>query len=41
MSEEILIVDDNADIKNIINEIIIDTGYKLDWLQIKTKHLLK
>ena len=28
MSEEILIVDDNADIRNIINELIIDTGYK-------------
>jgi len=28
MSEEILIVDDNADIRNIINELIIDSGYK-------------
>ena len=28
MSEEILIVDDNADIRNIINELILDTGYK-------------
>ena len=28
MSEEILIVDDNADIRNIINELIIDAGYK-------------
>ena len=28
MSEEILIVDDNADIRNIINELISDTGYK-------------
>ncbi len=28
MSEEILIVDDNTDIRNIINELIIDAGYK-------------
>ena len=28
MSEEILIVDDNADIRNIINELILDAGYK-------------
>ena len=28
MSEEILIVDDNSDIRNIINEIITDSGYK-------------
>ena len=28
MSEEILIVDDNADIRNIINELIIDAGYR-------------
>ena len=28
MSAEILIVDDNADIRNIINELIIDAGYK-------------
>ena len=28
MSAEILIVDDNADIRNIINELIIDYGYK-------------
>ncbi len=28
MSEEILIVDDNADIRNIINDLIIDAGYK-------------
>jgi len=28
MSSEILIVDDNADIRNIINELIIDAGYK-------------
>ena len=27
MSAEILIVDDNADIRNIINELIIDAGY--------------
>ena len=28
MIAEILIVDDNADIRNIINELIIDAGYK-------------
>ena len=28
MSSEILIVDDNADIRNIINELITDIGYK-------------
>ena len=28
MREEILIVDDNADIRNIINELILDAGYK-------------
>ena len=28
MSSEILIVDDNTDIRNIINELIIDAGYK-------------
>ena len=28
MSTEILIIDDNADIRNIINDLIIDTGYK-------------
>ena len=28
MSEEILIVDDNADIRNILNELILDSGYK-------------
>ena len=28
MSVEILIVDDNADIRNIINELILDAGYK-------------
>jgi two-component system nitrogen regulation response regulator NtrX len=28
MSAEILIVDDNIDIRNIINELIIDAGYK-------------
>ncbi len=28
MSTEILIVDDNADIRNIINELILDAGYK-------------
>jgi two-component system nitrogen regulation response regulator NtrX len=28
MSTEILIIDDNADIRNIINELIVDAGYK-------------
>ena len=28
MSAEILIVDDNSDIRNIINELIQDAGYK-------------
>ena len=28
MSEEILIVDDNSDIRNILNELITDSGYK-------------
>ena len=28
MNAEILIVDDNIDIRNIINELIIDAGYK-------------
>ena len=28
MSTEILIIDDNADIRNIINDLIIETGYK-------------
>ena len=28
MSVEILIVDDNSDIRNIINELILDAGYK-------------
>ena len=28
MSTEILIIDDNADIRNIINDLIIDAGYK-------------
>ncbi len=28
MNEEILIVDDNSDIRNIINELILDAGYK-------------
>ena len=28
MSTEILIIDDNSDIRNIINELIIDAGYK-------------
>ena len=28
MSTEILIVDDNNDIRNIINELILDAGYQ-------------
>ena len=28
MAIEILIVDDNADIRNILNDLIIDAGYK-------------
>ena len=28
MAIEILIVDDNADIRNILNELIVDAGYK-------------
>ena len=28
MNAEILIVDDNTDIRNIINELILDAGYK-------------
>ena len=28
MSAEILIVDDNADIRNILNDLILDHGYK-------------
>ena len=28
MTVEILIVDDNSDIRNILNELIIDAGYK-------------
>ena len=28
MAVEILIVDDNADIRNILNELILDAGYK-------------
>ena len=28
MSTEILIIDDNADIRNIINDLIIEAGYK-------------
>ena len=28
MNAEILIVDDNVDIRNIINELILDAGYK-------------
>ena len=28
MTAEILIVDDNSDIRNIINELIQDAGYK-------------
>ena len=28
MSTEILIIDDNTDIRNIINDLIIEAGYK-------------
>ena len=28
MSKEILIVDDNSDIRNILNDLIMDAGYK-------------
>ena len=28
MAIEILIVDDNVDIRNILNELIVDAGYK-------------
>ena len=28
MSIEILIIDDNIDIRNIINDLIVDAGYK-------------
>ena len=28
MTSEILIVDDNSDIRNILNELILDAGYK-------------
>ena len=28
MAIEILIVDDNSDIRNILNELILDAGYK-------------
>ena len=28
MNNEILIIDDNADIRNIINDLIIDAGFK-------------
>ena len=28
MNPEILIVDDNSDIRNILNDLIIDAGYK-------------
>ena len=37
MSTEILIIDDNADIRNIINDLIIEDGYKQDWLQTTIK----
>ena len=28
MSKEILIIDDNVDIRNIINDLIVEAGYK-------------
>ena len=41
MSAEILIVDDNADIRNIINELIKMLVIKQELLQITIKHLQK
>ena len=41
MSAEILIVDDNTDIRNIINELIQDAGYKTRIAATTTKLLLK
>ena len=41
MIPEILIVDDNADIRNIINDLILDAGYKTRLnLKIKIFQLL-
>ena len=38
MSTEILIIDDNADIRNIINDLIIDAGYIFEtWQNPKLK----
>ena len=51
MNEEILIVDDNADIRNLIKELITDSGYKtrvaanynqaLAEIDLQTQHLQK
>ena len=41
MANEILIVDDNPDIRNILNELISDLGYKTRLQQIINKHYLK
>ena len=41
MSEEILIVDDNVDIRTLINELILDAGYKTRVAAITTKLLEK
>ena len=41
MAIEILIVDDNIDIRNILNELIIDAGYKTRLAQIIIRHCLK
>ena len=41
MSAEILIVDDNTDIRNIINELIQDAGYKTRIAANYTRLLLK
>ncbi len=38
MENEILIVDDNPDIRNILNELISDLGYKTRVAAIITKH---
>ena len=38
MANEILIVDDNPDIRNILNELISDLGIRQDWLLIISKH---
>ena len=39
MSAEILIVDDNTDIRNIINELIQDAGYLCNQFYFRTSKL--